>query len=393
MLTTDVCIVGAGPAGATLSLFLTKKGIDHIIVDKASFPRDKVCGDGITIDVLHTLKRLSPDLLAEFDAQSEMLPCWGFCFHSPGNKEIRYDFKNSDFDYSPFYSTRRLDFDRFLTDRIDSSHANFLTETKVDAIEKADDGLRIKCIGRKGEQIINTKIVIGAEGEKPVVGRYLGLEHYREKQHLIGAIRVYYKGVQGFHENNHLEFFFHDKLIPGYFWAFPLNNNEANVGLGMVSTAISQKKVNLRKLLPQVIESHPRIKEMFAESEPIESPKGWGLPLITSNRQIAGNRFALIGDAGGMIEPFTGKGIGPGMVSARIISEHIEEALLEKNYDLHSFQDHMYRYYKNEIKTGYTLQKTLRYQPLLNTVVNTANWKPFYNWAHQKMVNEWKRWI
>src|SRR5690606_14009178 len=107
---------------------------------------------------------------------------------------------------------------------------------------------------------------------------------YREKQHLIGALRVYYKNVRGFHPGNHLEFFFDKKLLPGYFWAFPLSDNEANVGLGMVSSAISAKKYNLKKLLGEVMKTNPYVREMFAEAEPLENPRGWGLPIITPQR-------------------------------------------------------------------------------------------------------------
>lgn len=390
---TDVCIIGAGPAGSSLSHFLSKAKVDHVIIDKAEFPRDKICGDGITVDVLNVLKRIDKQLLEEFAAESEMLPSWGFCFHASNGRELRYDFKDDGFPYAPFYTSRRADLDDFLFRKLPEAHAQILTGTKVTGLERHSDAIEVQYQNKEGKHQLKAKLVIGAEGEKPVVTRYLQLPHYREKRHLIGAMRVYYKNVKNFHPNNHLEFFFDKKLLPGYFWAFPLSNNEANVGLGMVSTAISKKKVNLKKELGDILQSNGRIGSMFAQAEPLENPRGWGLPIITKAREIAGEGFALIGDAAGMIEPFTGKGIGPGMMSARICSEHILEALRDKNYNLKAYEQHMYRYYSGEIKTGYSLQKSLRYPTALNAVIGLSNLSAIKKWSHNKMVREWDKWM
>lgn len=393
MQQTDVCIIGAGPAGASLSHFLSKEKIDHVLIDKAEFPRDKICGDGITVDVLNVLKRIDPELLREFTDESRMLPSWGFCFHASNGRELRYDFKDDGFPYAPFYTSRRSDLDNFLFRKLPRGHARVLTGTKVTGIERQEQALEVQYQNAEGQHQLMAKMVIGAEGEKPVVTRYLNLPHYRQKRHLIGALRVYYKNVKNFHPNNHLEFFFDKKLLPGYFWAFPLSENEANVGLGMVSSAISNKKINLKKELELILQSNGQIGSMFAEAEPLEKPRGWGLPIITQAREIAGERYALIGDAAGMIEPFTGKGIGPGMMSARICSEHIAEALKNKDYNLKPYQEHMYRYYSGEIKTGYTLQKGLRYPAALNAVIGLSNLASIKTWSHNKMSREWDKWM
>lgn len=394
MRKVDVCIVGAGPAGATLSHFLHKLKIEHLMLDQARFPRDKICGDGITVDVLNVLKRIDPALLERFDAQSEMLPSWGFCFRGPQGRELRYDFKEAGFPYAPFYTSRRQDLDQFLVEQLpEGGSGEFWPETKVVDINREAEGLRVTYEkgAEKGEVL--AKVVVGAEGEKPVVTRFLGLEHFREKPNLIAALRVYYENVQGFHPNNHLEFFFDSKLLPGYFWAFPLSENQANVGLGMVSTAIAAKKINLKKILAEIVVQNPVIAPYFAEAKPLEKPQGWGLPIITPKRKIAGPGYALIGDAGGMIEAFTGKGIGPGMMSARILSEHLERAFRAKNFDLFPYHEHMYRYYKSEIRASYALQRSLKYPPALNAVIGVSNLAPFKRWSHQKMVTEWSRWI
>ncbi len=393
MQTTDVCIIGAGPAGATLSHFLSKQNIAHLLLDKSAFPRDKVCGDGITVDVLNVLKRISPALQEKFVGEAGMLPSWGFCFHASNGRELRYDFSRGGFKYAPFFTSRRLHLDDFLVRNLPEGSGTFIQNARVTSLSRDTGGVEVQYRTPSGEAQVRAKLVVGAEGEKPIVTRHLGLPHYREKRHLIGALRVYYKNVQGFHEGNHLEFFFDKKLLPGYFWAFPLSENEANVGLGMVSSEISKRKVNLKKALEEIIKTHPRISSMFAEAEPMETPQGWGLPIITPEREIAGERYALIGDAAGMIEPFTGKGIGPGMMSARICAEYIQEALEKKAYNLKPYEAHMYRYYKSEIKAGYRLQKTLKYPLMLNAVVGLSNLGPFKRWSHQKMVREWNKWM
>ncbi len=393
MTDTEVCIVGAGPAGASLSLFLSNKKIPHVLLDKAVFPRDKICGDGITVDVMNTLKRMGNGMLEDFIEHSEMDPCWGFAFHSPTGKQIRYDFKDAGFPYAPFFTAKRLELDNYLVSKLNHQYCTFLSQSAVTGINRQENKVDVTYKNKEGETTISCKIIIGAEGEKPIVTRLLGLDHFREKENLIGALRVYYKGVKGFHENRHLEFFYDKKLLPGYFWAFPLPNGEANVGLGMTSTAISAKKANLKNMLADIIENHPVVSEMFADAEPLEKNRGWGLPTATPNRLIAGERYALIGDAAGMIEPFTGKGIGPGMVSGRLAADHIETALQNGDYNLMPYHHHIYKYYKSEIKVGYGLQKTLKYPFVLNNVISLANLGAFKNWSHATMVKSWKQWM
>jgi flavin-dependent dehydrogenase len=323
-----------------------------------------------------------------------MIPSWGFCFRAPNGKELRYDFRDDGFEYAPFYTAKRLDLDNFLIDTLPENGSGELwLNTKVTDVKRQDGKLLVSYENEQGQGQVLAKMVIGAEGEKPVLTKALGLPHYRVKPNLIAALRVYYKGVTGFNDGNHLEFFFDKSLLPGYFWAFPLGRDEANVGLGMVSTAISAKKVNLKKMLPQVMEHNRFVKPMFKNAEALEKPQGWGLPTLTKARDIAGENYALVGDAGGMIEPFTGKGIGTGMMSARICSEHIADALETKDYNLQPYADHMYRYYKSEISAGYALQKTLKFPLVLNSVIGLSNLGPIKKWSHSKMVREWKRWV
>ncbi len=394
MLKVDVCIVGAGPAGSALSHFLHKLNIDHLLIDKSKFPRDKICGDGITVDVLNVLKRIDPDLMVRFTEQAEMLPSWGYCFHGTKGKEYRVDLKDSGMVYPPFYTSKRLDLDDFLIRELPKNGSGqFWSETELVKLDRVEKGFHLELKNAEGEvHKVESRFIIGAEGEKPVVTRFLGLDHYREKEHLIAAIRIYYENIQGFHPNNHLEFFFDKSLLPGYFWAFPLAENQANTGLGMVSTGIARNKLNLKKTFQRLIETNPLIGSYFDGAISLEKTKGWGLPTMTSKRIIGGDGYALIGDAGGMIEPFTGKGIGPGMMSARIASEHIAEALRNGTSDLSSYNDHIYRYYKTEIRIGYTLQKSLRFPIILNQVINLAAWAPVKKYGRDKIIRDFTRW-
>ena len=89
-----------------------------------------------------------------------------------------------------------------------------------------------------------------------------------------------------------------------------MNDGKANVGIGMLSSHISQKKINLKVVLQKLIETHPQLKDRFINAKALESIKGFGLPLGSKKRRLSGDRYVLTGDAASLIDPFSGEGIG-----------------------------------------------------------------------------------
>jgi flavin-dependent dehydrogenase len=146
-------------------------------------------------------------------------------------------------------------------------------------------------------------------------------------------------------------------------------------------------------MFQEVITTNPQIAPWFAEAEALESPRGWGLPIMTPKRKIGGDRYALIGDAGGMIEAFTGKGIGPGMMSARIAAEHIRVQITKSSPKLEDYHEHMYKYYRTEMRTAYSLQGVLKYPSILNGAISLANLAAVKRYTKDKMVQDFLRWV
>lgn len=110
--------------------------------------------------------------------------------------------------------------------------------------------------------------------------------------------------------------------MPGYFWIFPLPDNTYNTGFGMVTSAIKEKKINLRKTLLNIIHSDKQIQKRFTNAVALETPIGYGLPTGSRKVPISGERFLLAGDAASLIDPATGEGIGNAMLSGIIAGKH-----------------------------------------------------------------------
>src|SRR5579864_5665484 len=90
---TDVLIVGAGPSGSAAALFLSKKGIGSVIVDKEKFPRDKICGDALSGKVIEVLNKLDKSLAEELYCDEKNLGSWGVTFVAPGGESLRVPFR------------------------------------------------------------------------------------------------------------------------------------------------------------------------------------------------------------------------------------------------------------------------------------------------------------
>ena len=376
--TTDVLIAGAGPGGATTSIFLAKEKINHIIIDKAVFPRDKICGDAFSGKSVGILKRITSDWQGYFikDKKKAVIST-GIQFISPGNTSLNIPFllKPASKQNPAGFVSRRLDFDNTLVGLINPQFAILLTDTELVDIEQTAGGLLVKIQQHGEHKIIFTKIIVGAEGRNSIVAKKMA-QHTMEPAHYSAGIRAYYKNVSGLHSQNYIELHFLKELQPGYLWIFPLPNGDANVGVGMLSKSISLKKVNLKQLMLDAIKTHPNLKDRFVNAVAEGAIEGWGLPLGSKKRKLSGNRFLLTGDAASLIDPFTGEGIGNAMVSGLVAARVITKAVAVNDFTeifLAQYDEELYKKLWAELKLSHYLQILSSKPRLFNFVINKAS--------------------
>lgn len=362
----QVCIVGAGPGGAAAALKLSYLDIPCVLLDKAVFPRDKICGDAISGKVTTLLNRLDPEILQRFQQSSTQIDVWGVRFIAPEGQVLDMPFptdQNHNPANAPGYVSRRFDFDNFLIQEVRRRHNIRLIEA-FEATEFTYFGDGWEIGGANPElPIIRCRILVVADGAHSSFSRKIaGLN--KDDTHYAAGVRAYYANVKGFSSGNFIELHFLKELLPGYFWIFPLPDGHANVGLGMRSDYVSSRKLNLRHLLDEVIARHPQLQTRFENASKIGPVKGYGLPLGSKSRNISGGNFILVGDAAHLVDPLTGEGIGNAFYSGFIAAEQIKlcfecndfSAQYLKNYD-----KRVARVLGSEMKLNYKIQKLLSY--------------------------------
>ncbi len=364
----DVVIVGAGPAGCTCAYQLAGSGIKVALLEKENFPRDKTCGDALSTDVINQLYRIDPTLAQQFHNIVDKTASHGIRFFSPNNKCL--DISLNDARSSSFIA-KRLDFDNFYFDQVrHQPDIHVYTECKVEEIEAFENEILVST----GNTKFRTKVVVGADGANSIVTRKL-TNHKVERDHHCAGLRQYYENVSGFHQNNFIELHFYRGILPGYFWIFPLPNNQANVGLAMLSSEVIKQQVNLKEKLTDIIQNHPAVSPRFKNAKPLESIKGFGLPLGSKKRSCSGHRFLLTGDAAGLIDPFSGEGIANAIRSGRIAAAHLKKAFGQNRFDNEFntlYDKEIYDKMGKELRISRSMQLLLKYPKLINFVFNKA---------------------
>lgn len=367
----DLIIVGAGPAGATAALYAKRSGLSVLLLDKAHFPRDKVCGDalsGKSVTILRELGLL--DQVADLPGALINVVTFG----SPKHVHIDIDLRRSNRpDLSTGYVIRREVFDHFLFQK-----ASQVADRTIEGFTVKDllceEGCVIGVTGLSedgNEQTFRSRVVLGADGFSSVVARKLDL-YQHDPKHWVVALRQYYRDVKGL--DNQIELHFIDEVIPGYFWIFPIEDNLANVGIGMLHEYIKANDVDLRVALKNAINS-TAFRERFDGAVPLEEPIGWNLPVGSTHRKNHGDGFMLLGDAAGLIDPFTGEGIGNAFYSARFAVEVAREAIDYNDTSaafLRRYDEGLWDEIGDELKTSHRLQRIGRSRKLLNFVINKA---------------------
>ncbi len=380
----DVIIIGAGPAGATCALQLRHSNLNVLLIDKASFPRSKTCGDAITGRSIKTLYRCCPELVEQFRAFPQKTEIKHTRLHINFHKPVDIHWVNE------AYCCRRTDFDYALLQgvRQHAPNVQVLEGFQVDDIVQDDTVPGRFLVGNSRQQrYFSTQFLVGSDGTQSMVGKKLTTTRL-EQNHHAGAVRAYFSGVKGLHLNR-TEVFVLPEFMPGYFWVFPLSEDTANVGLGMLPHSIARQKVNLKEAVYAFIQASPELRARFDESTQMGKLEGFGLALGSRRVPMSGDHFLLIGDAASLIDPASGEGISNAIVSGKVAAETIVAAFKAQDFSADSVKNYEKQLFKiigKELKTSTILLHSFHFVPKLLDLSAYLMANPFFKRLAKKLM-------
>jgi geranylgeranyl reductase family protein len=326
----DVIVVGAGPGGSAAAFQLARHGANVLLLEKSEFPREKVCGDGLTPRAVKQLVAMGIDTGAEGWTRNKGLRVIG------GGIQLELDWP--DLSNFPNYGlTRtRMDFDQLLADAAVDAGAKLMTRTNVTGPVYDDRTGRVVGVttaGKEGaEKTLRAPLVIAADG---VSGRFplaMGLKK-RDDRPIGVAVRRYYRSPR--HDDTYLESWLElrgkndvGKLLPGYGWIFGMGDGRVNVGLGVLNSSVEFGKSNYREMLLDWMAATPDDWEMNEDTADGQI-MGAALPMGFNRVPHYTRGVMLVGDSGGMVNPFNGEGIAYAMESGALAAEVAIQALAE----------------------------------------------------------------
>ncbi len=319
----DVLVVGAGPGGSAAAYHLAKHGADVLMVDKATFPRDKVCGDGLTPRAVRSIAAMGIDWREHAFARADGLRTYGTqgCVIDLPWPALR--------DWPDFgLVMTRHELDHLLAKRAVEGGARL--REGVEALRPLQEGGWVTgaVLEEGGEtREVRTRFVVAADGHASGLSRAVGIR--RDPTRAIGiAARRYYRSPRPFEPM--LESFLNlrggDGFMPGYGWIFFLEDGVVNVGAGLLSTFKGFKGTAARKVFDAFVEGLPPAWGITEENAlgPVRSGP---LPTAMNQQPPAVPGMLLVGDAAGMVNPFNGEGISCAMESGELAAELIVDAL------------------------------------------------------------------
>jgi menaquinone-9 beta-reductase len=326
----DVIVVGAGPGGSAAAFHLARHGLRVELLEKSEFPREKVCGDGLTPRAVTQLVKMGVDTGADGWVRNKGLRVIG--------GGMRLELPWPDLASHPNYGlTRtRMDFDQILAQAAVAAGATLRTSTNVSGpiVNGAGRVVGVQAaVGADKEPIeYRAPVVIAADG---VSGRFaLAMGITKREDRPIGvAVRRYYKSPAK-HDDDFLESWLElrsrenkDTLLPGYGWIFGMGDGRVNVGLGVLNSSAAFGKTNYRNMLTDWLATTPPDWGMNDEANADGPILGAALPMGFNRVPHYSRGVLLVGDAGGMVNPFNGEGIAYAMESGEMAAEVVVQAL------------------------------------------------------------------
>ena len=329
----DVIVVGAGPGGSSAAYHLARAGLDVLLLEKSTFPREKVCGDGLTPRAVKQLVGMGIPL----DPGDGWFPNKGIRIIG-GGVRIELDWPELS-SYPGFGLVRtRRGFDEIVARAAQRAGARLLEGVTVTGPVLDDSAQRIVGVTARDtaapgngdggtERTYRARLVVAADGNSSRLSLAMGLRK-RDDRPLGVAIRTYYTSPR--HDDDYLETWLDlwdgSALLPGYGWIFGVGDGTSNVGLGLLNTSTSFGHVDYRAMLRRWLATMPP-EWGFGEENQTGPVRGAALPMGFNRTPHYTSGLLLVGDAGGMVNPFNGEGISTAMESGEIAAQVIVQAL------------------------------------------------------------------
>jgi geranylgeranyl reductase family protein len=312
VLSADVAVVGGGPAGAAAAITLARRGRDVVLIDKARFPRDKCCGDGLTAGALRLLEGLGLDPRGVDSWQ----PVSDVVVRSPSGRQITFPLPRGEGVYAAV--ARRIDLDSALIDVARGAGVKVLDGHALRSARTESDRIVLDV---NGVGALQARYAVGADGMWSPLRKAVGASEpgYLGEWH---AFRGYFTDVAP-QAARDLFVWFEPDLLPGYAWSFPLPDGRANVGFGIQRGGRIARVQDMKQLWPELLE-RTHIRDVLGASARAEAPhKAWPIPARVDAVPLTSGRALFVGDAACATDPMTGEGIGQalltGMLAARAI--------------------------------------------------------------------------
>ncbi len=366
----DVIVVGAGPSGATAAYYLAQAGLNVLLLEKSRFPRDKVCGDGLTPRAVKSLIAMGVDVSEEAGwLRNKGLRVIG------GGMRLELDWPELS-DWPGYGLVRpRSSLDEQLARRAQAAGAKLLEATTVtgpvldangrivgvqaqpDTASKAKAESNPDDERERGDaRTYRARVVVAADGNSSRLSVAMGLRK-RDDRPMGVAVRTYYTSPR--HRDDYLESWLDlwdgDRLLPGYGWIFGMGDGTSNVGLGMLNTSAAFGNTDYRALLARWLRSMPE-EWGYTEENRTEPVRGAALPMGFNRTPHYHQGLLLAGDAAGMVNPFNGEGIAYAMESGELLARVVAQALARPS---RAETDRVLRRYPEELQAAYGRYYTL----------------------------------
>ncbi len=303
----DLLVIGAGPAGAAAAVTAARRGARVVMVDRAEFPRDKTCGDGLTTGALRMLEGLGvplTDLGASMRVDDVVLV-------APSGRRIALRLPELG---EHARVVRRIDLDAALVTHARHTGATVLEGIELTGLEQTDAGVEATLADGS---VVRAPFAVAADGHYSTARRLLHPDDPPVRGEW-SAFRQYWTGV----DDARLWVLFERDLLPGYAWVFPLPGGRANVGFGMLRGPTVTGKVLAAKW--RTLADRPHLREILGPRARPEGPhRAWPIPSHLDPERLTCDRVLFAGDAAGVVDPMTGEGIAQALETGVLAAEAI----------------------------------------------------------------------